>query len=41
MNFLDLAYVRSVFLSNDHLADLNRDGLVNFQDLELLRTMFF
>lgn len=38
VNVVDLGYMRSVFFSDDLLAELNGDGVV---DLGLLRSMFF
>ncbi|MDF1554949.1 MAG: hypothetical protein P1P84_17910 [Deferrisomatales bacterium] len=40
VNFADLAYLKSVFLSGDPDADLNGDGGVNFGDLAILKSMF-
>ncbi|MDF1554657.1 MAG: VWA domain-containing protein [Deferrisomatales bacterium] len=40
VNFADLAYLKSVFLSRDPDADLNGDGGVNFGDLAILKSMF-
>ncbi|MDF1554661.1 MAG: dockerin type I domain-containing protein [Deferrisomatales bacterium] len=40
INFGDLAYLKSVFLSGDPDADLNGDGGVNFGDLAILKSMF-
>jgi len=37
----DLAHIKKVFFSADPDADLNRDGVVNAKDLEILKTMFF
>ncbi|MDF1554658.1 MAG: hypothetical protein P1P84_16420 [Deferrisomatales bacterium] len=40
VNFADLAYLKSVFLTGDPDADLNGDGGVNFGDLAILKSMF-
>ncbi|MDF1554947.1 MAG: right-handed parallel beta-helix repeat-containing protein, partial [Deferrisomatales bacterium] len=40
VNFADLAYMKSVFLSGDPDADVNGDGGVNFGDLAILKSMF-
>ncbi|MDF1555614.1 MAG: dockerin type I domain-containing protein [Deferrisomatales bacterium] len=40
VNFADLAYLKSRFLSGDPDADLNGDGGVNFGDLAILKSMF-
>ena len=40
VNFADLAYISSVFLSDDALADLNGDGSVNFGDLAIVKAFF-
>ena len=41
VNFLDLAYIKSVFFGSDPHADLNGDGAVNFQDLAITKAFFF
>jgi YVTN family beta-propeller protein len=41
VNFLDLAYLKENFLSNDPDADLNGDGVVNFADLGIIKSGFF
>ena len=41
INVLDLGTLRSVFFSDNALADLNGDGVVNVSDLGILRTLFF
>ncbi len=40
VNFGDLVYMKSVFLSADAIADLNSDGSVNFGDLALIKEAF-
>lgn len=41
VNAIDLGYMRSVYFTNDSLADLNNDGGVNVTDLGILRAFFF
>lgn len=41
VNFLDLAYMKQHFFSNDPDADLNGDGFVNFADLGIMKAGFF
>jgi len=40
VDFADLAYMRSVFLSDDRDADLDGNGVVNFADLARLKALF-
>ncbi len=40
VNFADLAYIKSVFLSDDALADLNGDGTVSFGDIAIVKAFF-
>jgi hypothetical protein len=41
VNASDLAYLKTVFFTDDPDADLNGDGIVNAADLAILKTMFF
>ena len=40
INFGDLAYFKSVFLTADLIADHNGDGTVDFGDLATLKSLF-